>query len=134
MNETPKEKLTINDLVEAQRKTAEQLEAINENLQSIRHYSQSLANTDQQARGLGGWDGGLFILLLVGLIATGASKDNVAVFYFIAFELALVVFLLTKSLTKVPAVLRLQEFESINAMHKRWREEKFKVPPRHHGM
>jgi hypothetical protein len=134
MNETPKEKLTITDLVEAQRKTAEQLEAINENLQNIRHYTQSLANTDHQSRGLGGWEGGGLILLLMGLMVTAASKNNVAVFYFIAFELALVVFLLTRSLTKVPAVTRLQEFESIKAMRERWRKEKITVPPRHHGM
>jgi hypothetical protein len=134
MSETPKEKLTITDLVEAQRKTAEYLEAINANLQNIKHYTQSLANTDHDTRGLGGWDAGGFFLLLVGLLLTATNVNGPAVFYFIAFELALVVFLLMKQLTKVPAVTRLQEFESIKAMRERMKQETFKAPPRHHGM
>jgi ATP/ADP translocase len=127
MSEAPKEKLTVADLVEAQRKTASQLEAINEKLQNIGYLTQGLATTDQRARSVQGFDIMMLVLLIAGLLLLCGShlKDQAmkqattedfisSIAFYIAFELAIVIFLLVRSLNRASAVTRLHEVEKAN--------------------
>ncbi len=102
MSETPKEKLTVVELVIAQRDTAEQLRLLNERLSRIDESTRALATTDFKAINPV-WDVGFFVLLAIG---SAANKS------FVGFELAILVYIGVRMLHRTPAMTRTTELDS----------------------
>lgn len=102
MSESPKEKLTVADLVEAQRETAEQLKLLNEKLSNIDTATKALATTDFRAINPV-WDVVFFVLLAIG---SAVNKS------FIGFELAILVYIGIRLLHRTPAMTRAIELDT----------------------
>lgn len=114
MSETPREKLTVVDLVVAQRETAEHLKSIATRLNEIGVTTTSIAKSDQSALSINGWSGVLLFFLIVGAILNQS---------FIAFELAIIAYCLTKSLHRTPALTRAKELEDEEKLRAEQREQ-----------
>jgi hypothetical protein len=114
MSELPKEKLTVADLVEAQRKTAYQLDLIATKLNEISFTTTSIARSDQSALSANGWNGVLLFFLIIGSILNQS---------FIAFELALIAYCLAKSLHRTPALKRAKELDDEEKLRSEQKEQ-----------
>lgn len=114
MSETPKEKLTVADLVEAQRQTSEHLQLIANKLNDIGFIAHSLGRTDHEAFSASAWNGILLVVLVIGSCINGS---------FIALELALVAYFLAKSLHRTPALTRLKQLENEEKLRAEQREQ-----------
>lgn len=114
MSDTPKEKLTVADLVEAQRKTAQHLESIENALEKVGNATHSIASSDQSALSINGWSGVLLFFLVIGSILNQS---------FIAFELAIIAYCLVKSLHRTPALTRAKELYEEQKLRAEQREQ-----------
>lgn len=99
MSETPNEKLTVADLVKAQRDTAEQLRVLNEHLTHIDESTRALATTDFKAVNPV-LDVFFFVALAIGSVVTQS---------FVGFELAMLVYIGLRLLYRSPAIARVKE-------------------------
>lgn len=109
MIEMPKEKLTVADLVEAQRDTADQLRLLNEKLQKIEHLTHCLATTDERSYSPQGWEICVFIFLLMGVFISLANPK--LALGFIGFELAILSLVAIRMMRKTPALTRWKQIE-----------------------
>lgn len=102
MSDTPKDKLTIADLVEAQRDTSQQLRLLNEKLKSIDESSKALATTDSKAV-----HPVLDVFFFVVFLIAGIATLNL-----VAIELAFVVYIGMRLLYRTPALTRSKEMQA----------------------